>query len=142
MQSFCAACKELSLNIPEEYIKPAIYHNMESAADATRQLMVLENPPTCILYQDDYSCIGARNILEREGNPLPANVSVAGYDGTRLAELFIPRLTTFRQNSEVIGQEAAHLLLNAIENPQESYFRHLTIPGSLIIGESVRQIKE
>ena len=142
LQSFCAACKELNLQIPAEYIKPAIYHNIDSAVEATRQLMALEEPPTCILYQDDDSCIGARNVLEREGNPLPPTVSVAGYDGTRLAELYIPLLTTFRQNGEVIGQEAAHMLLAAIDNPQENNFRHITIPGSLIIGESIRQIKE
>lgn len=142
LQSFCAACKELNLQIPADYIKPAIYHNIDSAAEATRQLMALEEPPTCILYQDDYSCIGARNVLEREGNPLPPTVSVAGYDGTRLAELYIPLLTTFRQNGEVIGQEAAHMLLAAIDNPQDNNFRHITIPGSLIIGESIRQIKE
>ncbi|MBP3541011.1 MAG: LacI family DNA-binding transcriptional regulator [Clostridia bacterium] len=140
LKSFCAACEELSLDIPPEYLKPAIYHNMESAAQATRELLRLENRPTCILYQDDYCCIGTRNILEREGSPIPPEISVAGYDGTRLADMFLPRLTTFRQNSEMIGQEAAQMLLNAIENPQETHFRHITVPGSLIIGESIRRI--
>lgn len=141
LESFCAASEELFLDIPQEYIKPAVYHNMESAVQATKELLNLECPPTCILYQDDYSCIGARNILEREGTPIPPEISMAGYDGSRLADLFLPRLTTFRQNSEMIGQEAALMLLSAIENPQKPQIRQVTVPGSLIIGESIRRLE-
>ena len=74
LTGFHRACRELGLEIPPEYIIPCIYHDPDLCEAETRKLLQLPDPPTCILYQDDYSCIGARNILEREGNPLPANV--------------------------------------------------------------------
>ena len=71
---------------------------------------------------------------------LPENLSYAGYDGIKLAQLFTPRLTTYRQDISVMGQEAARMLLEAIEKPQDFLPRYVTIPGRLVEGESVRSL--
>ncbi len=78
-----------------------------SAAREAKALLALDEPPTCILFQDDYSCIGGLDLLRRDGFVLPEKLSYAGYDGIKLAQLFTPRLTTYRQNVSAMGQEAA-----------------------------------
>ena len=40
-----------------------------------------------------------------------------GFDGTELAEMVSPQLTTVEQPSREIGAKAVELLLNKIENP-------------------------
>ena len=140
LQSFRAVCSELELSIPEAYLRPALYHDRKSAAREAKALLALEETPTCILFQDDYSCIGGLDLLRRDGVTLPENLSYAGYDGIKLAQLFTPRLTTYRQDISVMGQEAARMLLEAIEKPQDFLPRYVTIPGRLVEGESVRSL--
>ena len=140
MQSFRGACAELGLKIPEEYLRPALYHDRRSAAREAKALLALDEPPTCILFQDDYSCIGGLDLLRRDGIVLPEKLSYAGYDGIKLAQLFTPRLTTYRQNVSAMGQEAARMLREAIEAPDSFLPRYVTIPGQLVAGESIREL--
>ena len=140
LQSFRGACSELGLEIPEDYIRPALYHDRRSAAREAGALLTLETPPTCILFQDDYSCIGGLDLLRRDGVALPPKLSYAGYDGIKLAQLFTPRLTTYRQDISVMGQEAARMLREAIEKPDKFLPRYVTSPGRLVRGESIREL--
>jgi DNA-binding LacI/PurR family transcriptional regulator len=51
-----------------------------------------------------------------------------------------PRLTTYRQDAEAMGQEAAKQLVEIIERPKEWIPRQITIPGRLLTGDTVRAI--
>lgn len=138
LQSFRTACEELGLQIPQNYLRSALYHDRRSAAREARILLAMEQRPTCILFQDDYSCIGGLDLLRRDGVTIPRTLSYAGYDGIKLSQLFTPRLTTYRQNSGAIGQEAARMLQDAIERPKSFLPRYVTIPGMLVEGESIQ----
>ncbi|MDD3334555.1 MAG: LacI family DNA-binding transcriptional regulator [Eubacteriales bacterium] len=139
-ESYKEALRELGLPVREEYIRSGYYHDPLSAAEATIQLLSLPQKPTCILYQDDYSYLGCINYLKEKGFMLPENVSVAGYDGIRIADIVSPRLTTFRQDNVGIGREAAKMLLSAMEKPRNFVPRHLVLPGQLIRGETIRSL--
>ena len=67
-------------------------------------------------------------------------MSVAGYDGILLSQVLRPRLTTYRQDAEAMGQEAAKQLVEIIERPKEWIPRQITIPGRLLTGDTVRAI--
>jgi LacI family transcriptional regulator len=112
--SFHKTCASLGLKVPEYYIKPALYHDPKSSGLATRELLSLSDRPTCILYPDDFSFIGGMNELERQGISIPEDMSVAGYDGILLSQVLRPRLTTYRQNAEAMGCEAAAKLVELI----------------------------
>ena len=51
-----------------------------------------------------------------------------------------PRLTTWRQNTEELGREAASKLIERIEHPRTALPEQLVIRGSLFEGESVKQL--
>lgn len=140
--SFYATCEKLGLSIADEYVKTAYYHNPESAAVATRALLDLPVRPTCILYPDDYSYIGGLNELLGMCLRVPEDISAAGYDGIRMAELLRPRLTTLQQDSEGIGSHAAKMLLEAIEKPRNYFPRHILLPGRVLKGETVKNINQ
>lgn len=133
-------CEELNIEVPPEYVRAAVYHDPESSAQATRELLSLRKRPTCILYPDDFSCIGGLNELERQGLSVPGDMSVAGYDGIYLSQVMHPKLTTLEQDAGGLGVQLFGMLLTAIEKPKSFIPKHVTLPGTIRPGESVKEI--
>ncbi len=138
--SFYLTCRELGLEVPREYVVPAIYHDSSASAAATRQLLSLKNRPTCILYPDDISYIGGMNEIEKQGLSIPGDICAAGYDGIHISQLLRPRLTTLRQDAELMGTTAAEELARAVEEGKLYIPGRIMIPGSLLPGDTVTQV--
>jgi LacI family transcriptional regulator len=139
--SFRKSCATLGVHVPEAYIRPGIYHDPTSSGLATRALLALPDRPTCILYPDDFSFIGGMNELESQGVSIPNDMSVAGYDGILLSQVLRPRLTTYRQNAESMGREAAARLVEAIEQPKTCLPQQIMVSGELLRGDTVRRLE-
>lgn len=137
---FYKACAEYGVDVPEEYVKTAPYHDAKSSGLATRELLALETRPTCILYPDDFSFIGGMNEIERQGLRIPADISATGYDGILLSQVLRPRLTTFQQDAPRIGKTAADALIQAIKEPKTAFPQQIVVPGKLLEGGTVRAI--
>ena len=140
--SFYKTCANLGVRVPPEYVRPAIYHDPKSSGLATRELLALSDRPTCILYPDDFSFIGGMNELEWQGVSIPEDMSVAGYDGILLSQVLRPRLTTYRQDAEAMGREAAARLVEAIEEPKTCLPQQIMISGQLLKGDTVKNIND
>ena len=141
LASFYRAVDELGLELPENYIRTANYLEIQGAAEQTKELLNLPNPPSCIIYPDDTSLIGGRNVIIKRGMKIPQDISVAGYDGTMMSQLLYPKLTTISQNTELIGEEAAKRLIGTIEKPKTTLVERVVIEGSLVPGQSVGAIQ-
>lgn len=137
---FNSTCFELGIEVPEEYIRDARYHDTEAAEHITAELMSLRQPPTCIIYPDDLAIFGGIRCLEKMGLKAPDGISIAGYDGTLLSQVIRPSITTVRQNVESIGQEAARMLVEAINRPRTSIPRQTIVQAELLKGETVGRI--
>ncbi len=140
LASFKKSCMELGIRIPPEYIREAVFHDPRSSGLETRALLELPERPTCIFYPDDFSYIGGMNELERQGIQVPSQISTVGYDGIHLSEVLRPRLTTYRQNAERMGAEAARLLIEEIEHPDTWLPQQITVEGTLLEGGTVAEI--
>lgn len=140
MVSFYRTMDDLKLEVPDEYIRTANYLETKAAAKATKELLKLKEPPTCIIYPDDTALIGGRNVIIEEGLRIPDDISIAGYDGTLMSQLLYPKLTTIQQNTELIGEEAANRLIGVIEKPKTTLVERVVIEGNLIPGQSVGKI--
>ena len=140
--SFYKTCASLGIHVPEYYVQPALYHDPKSSGLATRELLSLPDRPTCILYPDDFSFIGGMNELERQGISIPEDMSVAGYDGILLSQVLRPRLTTYRQDAEAMGREAAAKLVEAIEQPKTCLPQQVMVSGQLLEGDTIKDIND
>ncbi|MBR6626726.1 MAG: LacI family DNA-binding transcriptional regulator [Lachnospiraceae bacterium] len=138
--SFFRTVENLGLIIPDEYIKEAAYRDTVAAYDATNRLLDLNDPPTCILYPDDFACYGGMNAIRARGLRIPEDVSVAGYDGIRVGRHIAPRLTTLKQDTECMGCEAAKKLISIIERPKTTIVEPVVVGGTVYEGETVRRI--
>lgn len=137
LEGFRSACRQLGLTIPSAYVLPAPYRDPEASAQATRKLMALPQPPTCILYPDDHAYVGGMNVLMDMGLRIPQDISVAGYDGIPLSQLLRPKLTTVLQDGRAVGRAAGRELLRAIQSPHSFTPQHILLPCTLLPGESV-----
>ncbi len=137
IETFLATCAAAGIEMPKEYLAAGLYHDPKMSEKITRQLLALPDPPTCIIYPDDLSCIGGMNELERQGLSIPKDISIAAYDGLIFSQAFHPKLTTIKQNADAIGRCAAEELVRAVEDRENYDYRQIMIPGILLTGETV-----
>lgn len=140
LEGFRKAIKQHGIVLPDEYLCSSEYRNLELAAQYTKQLLELKEPPTCIIYSDDYSAVGGIGQIRARGLRIPEDISVAGYDDIFIAGQLKPRLTTVAQNTEKIGRKAAEKLIALIEKKNVS-MRPYVVNTELRMGESVRKLE-
>ncbi|SKB63351.1 LacI family transcriptional regulator, purine nucleotide synthesis repressor [Lachnospiraceae bacterium] len=140
LSCFYNTLQELSVSVPDEYIEQAPYRDTIRTYEATQKLLDLADPPTCIIYPDDFSSIGGMNAIRERGLRIPEDISIVGYDGIDIARRITPRLTTVVQDTKKIGSLAAQKLIALINNPKGTLIEHLLIEGKLDEGESVSNL--
>ena len=126
--------------MPDEYVKEAAYRDSEATEAFTNELLDLQEPPTCILYPDDFAALGGINAIRERGLKIPEDISIAGYDGITIARVLEPKLTTIRQDTKTIGKRAAEELINLIERPKITLIEKIVVEGELLRGSSVKKI--
>ena len=134
---FYQACEELGLKIPEAYVREGIYHDADRCAAETKALLELPQPPTCIIFPDDFSALGGYNAISEKGLSIPEDVSVMGYDGIYLSRVVKPQLVTYQQNTTALGRTAADKLIELIEHPRVTLPEQIRVSGKLLDGGSV-----
>ena len=139
-ESFYRTMKNHSVEVRPEYVLPAVYRDALKAEQLTVQLLELPDPPTCIIYPDDISCLGGINAIRMRGMKVPEDISVAGYDGLLTSGIVDPPLTTIWQDTKKIGALAAQRLISLIEEPKTTMPEHLLVGGSLVEGGTVAAI--
>lgn len=139
MKSFCEVMGRHGLEMPEELVLFSQYRDLSKAAEYTKKLLQMPEPPTCIVYSDDYSALGGIWQIESMGLRIPQDISIAGYDDIFIAGQLRPRLTTVRQNTMQIGRTAAEQLIKLIEGNHRAKGT-IIIASELISGASVRSL--
>ncbi len=140
LASFYNIAESLGVDIPDEYIAEAPYRNTELTSQVTAQMLNLSDPPTCIMFQDDFASIGGINIIKSRGLSIPEDISVAGFDGIQVAKFIDPVLTTVNQATGEMGKIAAEKLISLIEKPKLTLIEQIVIPGELDKGASVKRL--
>jgi LacI family repressor for deo operon, udp, cdd, tsx, nupC, and nupG len=102
-----------------------------SGYQAIQKLSKLSSPPTAIFAQNDRMAIGILRGAREMGIIVPSELSVIGVDDMPLSSYFDPPLTTMRQDPLSIGQEAARLLIDTLEE-RETSPKHLLLQAQLI----------
>lgn len=89
----------------------------EAGSAGARRLLDLDDLPTALVAGNDQQAVGALWVLARAGVAVPQDVSVAGYDGTRLARLSAVDLTSASQDTARLGRLAVEAALRRVEDP-------------------------
>ena len=132
--------KDFGIPLKAAYLRQAAFHDPQASARETLALLKLKTRPSCIIYPDDFSLLGGKNLLEQKGYSIPQDISIAGYDGILLSQVMRPKVCTLEQDAQGMGRGAMRLLRRAIEEPRLHQPQHMLLPGRLIEGESIARI--
>ncbi|WP_462281316.1 LacI family DNA-binding transcriptional regulator, partial [Salinivirga cyanobacteriivorans] len=110
--------------------------NYEKGENAVRRLLSEHNLPDAIFTVNDLTALGAISALKEGGIKIPDQVSVVGFTNGVISRLSDPPLTTIEQNGFLMGEKAAKLLLERINNEEELPSRTEVIPTKLIVRKS------
>ncbi|WDC85157.1 substrate-binding domain-containing protein [Caloramator sp. mosi_1] len=112
---FKNALIELGVEIRDEYFVDGGYFSFEGGYDAMKKLLELKEPPTAVFAAGDFMAIGAINAIKEKGLKVPKDISVIGYDDLEISRYITPKLTTIKQNTDLLGENAADILVNMID---------------------------
>ncbi len=137
VSSFMRTCRLLDIDVPNEYLVKGSYHDIKDCRDKTAALLDLKDPPTLIIFPDDYSYIGGMEAINARGMSVPNDVSAVGYDGINMAKIM--NVTTYEQDTEALGSMAVRKLLQMINQP-ELPPEHVIISGQMLEGSTVKRL--
>jgi LacI family transcriptional regulator len=90
--------------------------SLQGGYEATKRLLSRAPELTALFAHNDWLAIGAMKAMREAGRRLPEDMAVVGYDDLPVAAYMDPPLTTMRQPMQEVGQLAAKLLIQSIEN--------------------------
>ena len=105
--------------------------------DATRRLLERTPDLTAVFALGDVIAFGALRAIADAGLSVPDGLSLVGFDDTSFSQFSVPRVTTIRQGSELMGQRAAQILLAGMSGGAAT---HEVVPFELMERESVRSV--
>jgi LacI family transcriptional regulator len=104
-------------------------------AATVKHLLTLDEPPTAAVCFNDVIAFGVMLGLRQVGKEPGCDFAVVGYDDLAEAELWMPALSTVRNDTVALGAAAAQLLLDRIEAP-DAPARRIVLAPKLILRES------
>ncbi|MDR2430691.1 MAG: LacI family transcriptional regulator [Candidatus Margulisbacteria bacterium] len=138
--AFREALKRSQLNNADKLLEECSYNNLQTVEIALNKL--LKQNPSAIYCSDDHIAYVAYQILKRWGLKIPDDISIVGFDGIVTPPYLPapkPALTTVYVDPILLGRTAVAQLKKIILNPQNAGPKHLVLPVSLRIGESVKR---
>lgn len=112
-EGYCDALSAAGLVAEPAYEIPFLPEE-EGLANAMRDLMSEPDAPTAIMCSNDLLAIACIACLREAGFSVPRDISVTGFDGIAVGQMFDPRLTTVAQPADEMGRRAVDTLLTVM----------------------------
>jgi DNA-binding LacI/PurR family transcriptional regulator len=90
-------------------------HNEEAGAAAARTMLAEPTLPTAVLAGNDRCALGLLDVFTRAGLKVPEDLSLIGYDDSRLSDNPRIDLTTVHQDSGAIARHSVRLAVAMVE---------------------------
>jgi LacI family transcriptional regulator len=112
--AFEASMREIGLQVRPEFIVEGD-HRLEGGKLALQKLSKLQEQPTALMCSNDMTAIGVMRQAFDLGIGVPQELSVIGFDDTRLADFMIPPLTTVQMSQAELATLAFNALLKEVK---------------------------
>lgn len=133
LRAFRAALEAAGIEPVEELIGVGDF-SQQSGELAMRALLERRPDLDAVFCANDPMAAGALRVLREAERRVPQDVSVVGFDDSRLALSTDPRLTSVHQSAEAMGREMVALLLDLINGEVTPEAR--VLPTHLVERES------
>ncbi|MCG8571327.1 MAG: LacI family transcriptional regulator [Spirochaetes bacterium] len=124
-KSFIATLKEHQIPFPKSYLILGDYSE-QSGEQAIEYLCKLKNKPTALFCSTDSMAYGALKGAKKRRIKVPDQLSIIGFDGFEIGKYIDPDLATVKQPLNDMGYKAAQMLIERIEQPDQSKEKQLS----------------
>jgi LacI family transcriptional regulator len=135
LQGYKAALADYGISVLEELVIEGDFQQQTGYESAKRLLQSVDPPPTAIFASNDLTAFGTMDAARERGLRIPDDISIIGFDDVPQASFVYPKLTTVRQPLEQMGQVAAKMLLEQIED-QSRPPQRVALATQLVIRDS------
>lgn len=107
-----------------------------------RAIEILQEPnrPDGFMAMNDYTASGILLATKRLGLKVPEDISIFGFSNSNIAQDTDPMLSTMDQHPQKVGEEAMGLILEKIENSENTSRKNKLIKTSLIARQTTRKL--
>lgn len=140
LRGFLAAMKDANKKIYENLVVYSDF-SLESGMECTRELLQKSNRPDGIFAVCDTAAFGAIHVIKKSGLQVPDDIAVAGFTNEPMAQIIEPALTTVSQPIFRIGQTAARMFIDMLEEGSDYVPESRVLRTELIIRESTARKK-
>jgi DNA-binding LacI/PurR family transcriptional regulator len=112
--AFETSMREIGLQVRPELIVEGD-HRLEGGKLALQKLSKLREQPTALMCSNDMTAIGVMRQAFDLGISVPQELSIIGFDDTRLADFMIPPLTTIQMSQAELATLAFNALLKEVK---------------------------
>jgi LacI family transcriptional regulator len=117
--AFENSMREIGLQVRPEFIVQGD-HRLEGGKRALQTLYELRERPTALLCSNDMTAIGVMRQAFELGISIPQQLSVIGFDDTRLADFMTPPLTTIQMSQTELARLAFDALYKEVKRDSPS----------------------
>jgi len=112
VKGFIKACEKNNAAKSEIFIT----QNMASQDEIDNAVKSSLKTCECIVTNDDFMCLRVMNALGRMGISVPGQIKLASMYHSYLLDVSVPRITSINHKSQDVGENAAKMLINILEN--------------------------
>lgn len=138
-RGFCDAMEASNILISRNIIRNCEFHEAE-AYDTVLDMLKGKNRPTALFSFNCLMTTGAIRAIQKLRLKIPNDISLAGYDEIPGYDVFEPKITHVLQPIEKLGQTAAKILIDKIENPDRIKRYRAFLKPKLVIGSSCERL--
>ena len=126
------ALADLGLNLDDELVRFGDFR-LDGGKRAAADLFAVSPPPTAVVVANNLMTLGCLLALRELGWQVPRDISVLGFDDMDWAPLMNPPLTTIKQPTYQMGEEAVEMLFEQMRGEEP---RHVFLDPRLIVRQS------
>ncbi|MFE0180006.1 LacI family DNA-binding transcriptional regulator [Streptomyces olivaceus] len=130
LDGYREALAEAGVDRDDELVRRVADWQGPSLDAAVGRLLSLAEPPTAVFAETDDIAFRLLTVLRGVNVPVPARMSVLGFDGHAMAEPW--DLSTLAQPARRLGEAAAELARQVIQDPATHGERHVVLPVELV----------
>lgn len=119
-RGYLAALNKYNIPVDKDMIVSGGFDE-EDGAEGFEKLLEIGKQPDAIFGVNDPVIVGAYIKIKEKGFKIPEDIALVGFSDAPITMYLDPPITTVVQPGYEMGQKAVRILLEQINNPQESY---------------------
>lgn len=132
-EGFKRCLEDYGIELNQNYIQIGNFR-ADSGFQLGKVLLELPDPPTAILSCNNLMTIGLLEGIHTSSFRIGANLGVIGFDDLPIATLMDPNLTVVSRPMNEMGECAANMLIQRIQNPNQAKRTVIMTPQLIVRG--------